>query len=230
MATPLQPEFFLLLGIDLFLAISLLSCLLDKHFPWQLPYLYQVASLAGFGQLIVAKEFMAMFGEYTRFWFSLLYLIIALANIAVINVYIGVIKKMLSYAKAFTIAVSFPSFAITAFFLISYASGMTHPVAIFPPVSWEITFVGIVAFDTFVVGFGTYMFFKPKWWYIAIGSAAAIAGAAIYTVYKPMWDTGVFVASAIALAIACMIVLSVSVYIFVRIWKETLKEKKRKRR
>jgi hypothetical protein len=230
MAAPLQPEFFLLLGIDLFLAISLLSCLLDKHLPWQLPYLYQVASLAGFGQLIVAKEFLAVFGDYMRFWFSLLYLIVALANIVAVNVYIGVFKKMLTYAKVFTLTVSFPSFALTVFFLTSYFAGATHPVAIFPAVSSEITFVGIVGFDTFVVGFGTYMFFKPKWWYIVIGAAAAVAGAAVYASYKPTWGTGVFVASAIALAIACMIVLSVSIYILVRIWKETLKEKKRKRR
>ena len=230
MAAPLQPEFFLLLGIDLFLAISLLSCLLDKHFPWQLPYLYQVASLAGFGQLIVAKEFMTLFGDYTRFWFSLLYLIVALANIAAINVYLGVIKKLLNYAKAFLLTVSFPSFAIVAFFLASYFSGASHSVAIFPAVSGEATFIGIVAFDTFVVGFGTYLFFKPKWWYIAIGSGIAITGAAIYALYKPTWSTGVFVTSAIALAIACIIVLGVSLYILLRIWKETLKEKKRKRR
>jgi hypothetical protein len=93
MAAPLQPEFFLLLGIDLFLAISLLACLLDKHLPWQLPYLYQIASLASFGQLIVAKEFMAMFGDYTRFWFSVIYMAVALVNIAAVNVYIRVIKK-----------------------------------------------------------------------------------------------------------------------------------------
>jgi hypothetical protein len=230
MAAPLQPEFFLLLGIDLFLAISLLSCLLDKHLPWQLPYLYQVVSLAGFGQLLVAKEFMALFDDYMRFWFSLLYLIVALANIVAINMYLGIIKKMVNYAKAFMLTVSFPSFAIAVFFLTSYSAGASHPIAVFPQVSWETTFIGIVAFDTFVVGFGTYMFFKPKWWYIIIGSGAAITGAIIYTLYKPTWDTGVFVASAIALAIACMIVLSVSLYIFVRIWKETLKEKKRKRR
>jgi len=230
MATPLQPEFFLLLGIDLFLATSLLSCLLDKHLPWQLPYLYQVASLAGFGQLLVAKEFMAVFGDYSRFWFSILYMAVALANIIALNAYLGIVKKMLTHAKAFTLAVSFPSFTLAAFFLTTYFTGATHPVAILPQVSWEGTFIGIVAFDTFVVGFGTYMFFKPKWWYIVIGSAAAITGAAVYTLIKPTWDTGVFVASAIALAIACMIVLSVSVYIFVRIWKETLKEKKRKRR
>jgi hypothetical protein len=230
MAAPLQPEFFLLLGIDLFLATSLLSCLIDKHLPWQLPYLYQVVSLAGFGQLLVAKEFMTIFGDYTRFWFSILYLAVALVNITALNAYLGIVKKLLTHAKLFTLAVSFPSFAISAFFLTSYFTGATHPLAILPEVSWEGTFIGIVAFDTFVVGFGTYMFFKPKWWYIAIGSAAAITGAAVYTLIKPTWDTGVFVASAIALAIACMVVLSVSVYIFLRIWKETLKEKRRKRR
>ena len=217
-------------GIDLFLAVSLLSCPLDKHLPWQLPYLYQIASLAGFGQLIAAKEFMAAFGDYMRFWFSVLYLIVALANILAVNVYIGIIKKLLAHAKAFTLTVAFPSFAITVFFLTSYLAGATHPVAIFPAVSPEITFVGIVGFDTFVVGFGTYMFFKPKWWYIVLGSVTAVAGAAVYTAFKPVGGTGVFVASAIALAIACMIVLSVSVYILVRIWKETLKDKRRKRR
>lgn len=230
MAAPLQPEFFLLLGIDLFLAISLLSCLLDKHFPWQLPYLYQVASLAGFGQLIVSKEFMAMFGDYMRFWLSLLYLIVALTNIIAINAYLGLVKKLLNYAKAFMLAVSFPSFSVVAFFLVSYSTVSTHPMAILPQVSWEATFIGIVAFDTFVIGFGTYLFFKPKWLYIAIGSGAAITGAAIYALYNPSWGTGVFVASAIALAISCMLVLTVSLYILVRIWKETLREKNRKRR
>ena len=230
MAAPLQPEFFLLLGIDLFLAISLLSCLLDKHLPWQLPYLYQVASLVGFGQLIVSKEFMAMFDGYMRFWLSLLYLIVALANIIAINVYLGLIKKLLNYTKAFMLTISFPSFAVAAFFLVSYSTVSAHPIAILPHVSWEATFIGIVAFDTFVIGFGTYLFFKPKWVYIAVGSGAAITGAAIYALYNPSWGTGVFVASAIALAISCTLVLTVSLYILVRIWKETLREKNRKRR
>jgi hypothetical protein len=230
MATPLQPEFFLLLGIDIFLATSLLSCLLDKHVPWQLPYLYQVASLAGFGQLIVSKEFMVVFDGYMRFWFSLLYLIVALANIVAINVYLGVIKKMVNYAKAFMLTVTFPSFSVVVFFLASYSSVSTHPMVIVPQVSWEATFIGIVALDAFVIGFGTYMFFKPKWWYIAIGAGAGITGAAIYALYNPSSGTGVFAVSAIALAISCVLVLAVSLYILVRIWKETLREKNRKRR
>ncbi len=228
MASPLQPEFFLLLGIDLFLAISLLACLLDKHLPWQLPYLYQVASLAGFGQLIVAKEFMTLFDGYMRFWFSLLYMTVALVNIIAINAYLGIIKKLLNYAKAFLLAVTFPSFSVAVFFLASYANVSTHPMAIMPQFSWEATFIGIVAFDICVIGFGTYLFFKPKWWYIAIGSGAGIAGATIYALYNPLSGSGVFVASAIALAISCTLVLAVSVYILVRLWKETLREKNRK--
>jgi len=230
MATPIQPEFFLLLGIDLFLAVSLISCLIDKHLPSPLPYLYQVASLAGFGQLIVAKEFMTIFDGYMRFWFSILYLTVALVNILAVNAYLGIIKKLGKHAKAFLLAVTFPSFAVSTFFLATYANFALHPLTIIPYVSWEVTFIGIVAFDTFVVGFGTYLFFKPKWWYVAVGSAAAITGATVYALSNPSQGTGVFVASAIALAIACVIVLSVSIYIFARIWKETLKEKSRKRR
>jgi hypothetical protein len=230
MAAPLQPEFFILLGIDLFLAMSLLSCLLDKHFPWHLPYLYQVASLAGFGQLIVAKEFMAVFGDYMRFWFSLLYLAIALANIAAVNVYLGVIKKMANYAKVFLLAVSFPSFAVVSFFLADYSSLASHPLIMFPNVAWETTFVGVVAFDTFVIGAGTYLFFKPKWWHVALVGGAAITGATAYALLKPASGASVFVVSALALAIACIFVLAISVYILVRIWKETRTEKDRKRR
>jgi len=96
--------------------------------------------------------------------------------------------------------------------------------------SWEATFVTIVAFDTLVVGLGTYVFFKPKWWYIALGAGTAITGACMYTLVKPSWGAAAFVVSAIALGIACVLVLGVSVYILARIWVDTLKERKRRKR
>jgi len=229
MSSPLQPEFFALLGIDLFLAISLLICLLDRHFPWQLPYIYQLAALAGFGQLLVSKEFILMFGEYMRFWYSLLYLIVALANIIAVNIYLGIMKKLLNYAKVFMLTVTFPALTLAAFFLSNYAEVAAHPLVMTPQMSWEATFIGIVAFDTLVVGLGTYIFFKPKWWYIALGAGTAITGATIYALYKPSWGEATFVVSAIGLAIACVIVLGVSVYILARIWIDTLRERKRKK-
>ena len=230
MPSPLQPEFFALLGIDLFLAISLLTCLLDRHFPWQLPYVYQLAALAGFGQLLVSREFMAFFGEYMRFWYSLLYLVVALGNIVAVNAYLGVMKKLMNYAKVFTFTVTFPALSLAVFFLSNYAEIAVHPLVMGPQMSWEATFVTIVAFDTLVVGLGSYVFFKPKWWYIALGAGTAITGACMYTLFKPSWGAAAFVVSAIALGIACVLVLGVSIYILARIWVDTLKERKRRKK
>ncbi|MBS7616950.1 hypothetical protein KEJ45_07120 [Candidatus Bathyarchaeota archaeon] len=229
MPSPLQPEFFALIGIDLFLAMSLLTCLLDRHFPWQLPYVYQLAALAGFGHLLVSREFMLAFGDYMRFWYSLIYLAIALANIVAVNVYLGIIKKLANYAKIFMAAVTLPTLTLAVFFISNYAEIATHPLVMVPQFGWETTFVGIVAFDTLVVGLGTYLFFKPKWWYIAIGAGTAIIGAAAYAYYRPSWGEAAFVASAATLAIACAIVLVVGAYILVKIWMETLKERRKRK-
>jgi len=196
MPSPLQPEFFALLGIDLFLAISLLTCLLDRHFPWQLPYLYQFAALAGFGQLLVSKGFIEFFGEYTRFWYSLLYLIVALANIVAVNLYLGIVKKLLNYAGVFMFTVTFPALSLAVFFLSNYAEFAVHPLIMASQVFWETTFVAIGALGTFVVGLGTYIFFKPKWWYVALGTGAMVTGASAYALcalYKPAWGEAVFI-------------------------------------
>jgi len=230
MPSPIQPEFFALLGIDLFLATSLLTCLLDRHFPWQLPYIYQLAALTGFGQLLVSREFMSFFGEYMRFWYSLLYVVVALANIVAVNLYLGIVKKLLTYSKIFSFAVTFPAIALTILFVTNYAEVAVHPLVMFPQMSWEATFIAMVAFDTFVVGAGTYMFFKPKWWYIVLGAGTSIGSASIYACLRPSWGAAVFVVSAIALAIACVFVLGVSLYILGRIWKDSMRERKKRKK
>jgi hypothetical protein len=76
---------------------------------------------------------------------------------------------------------------------------------------------------------GTYVFFKPKWYYIAMGAGAAIIGSSIYVLVKPSWGAAAFVVSAVALALACILVLGVSIYVLARIWIETLKERKRRK-
>jgi hypothetical protein len=79
------------------------------------------------------------------------------------------------------------------------------------------------------VGIGTYVFFKPKWWYIAIGAGTAIIGASVYASLKPTWGQATFVVSAIGLALACVLVLGISVYVLAKIWIDTLKQRKRKK-
>jgi hypothetical protein len=229
MSYAIQPEFFELLGIDLFLAISLLTCLLDRRFPSQLPYVYQLAALAGFGQLLVSKDFMVLFDEYTRFWYSLIYLMIALGNVVAVNVYLAAVRKLLNFAKVFMVTVTFPALALAALFICDYAENATFPLITTLNLSWGVTFVGIVALSTVVIGVSTYLFFKPKWWYIAVGSWLAITGASIIAISQPPWGQATLAVSVIAFVAACVIVLSISIYVLARNWLDTLKEKKMKK-
>jgi hypothetical protein len=222
---PLQPEFFTLLGIDLFLALSLLTCLQDEKFPWALPYLYQLAALTGFGHMLISRSFLSSFSQYMRFWYSVAYLTIALGNIAALNLYLMIIKKLIRVAQVYLLLVTTPALAFSTLFLSSYAEIATHPLIILPTFTVEHAFLAMVAFDTFVVSTAIYIFFKPKWQYLASGALAIITGSAAYTFLKPQWGETTFLIAAIALAIACLMVLGASLYILARIWVENLKEK-----
>jgi len=126
------PEFFALLSVDIFLLLSLLTCLLDERFPKAVPYIYQIAALIGFGHLLVSREFLALFGEYMRFWYNFFYMLVALANIVALNVYLAVEQKSWTLAKAWSGAVTFPILLIAVFFVsnYSYVQGLRFPTLI----------------------------------------------------------------------------------------------------
>ena len=130
MASSILPEFFALLAIDLFLLLSLLTCLLEERFPKAIPYIYQIAALIGFGHLLVSRDFLTVFGLYMRFWYNFFYLMVALANIVAINVYFAVIKKNWTIAKVWSGAVTFPTIFISIFFVsnYSYTTGSQFPL------------------------------------------------------------------------------------------------------
>lgn len=119
MATELLPEFFLFLGVDLFVALSLLTCIMD-YFRRGVPYLYEAAAIFGYVNLLISKEFLSTWGEYMRFSYCFLYLALALANIIGINAYLLVSRKQWGLAKVFASAVTFPTILISAFFFSLY--------------------------------------------------------------------------------------------------------------
>jgi hypothetical protein len=128
----LLPEFFALISVDVFLLLSLLTCLLESRFPKVVPYIYQIAALIGFGHLLVSREFLLVFGEYMRFWYNFFYLLVALANIVALNLYLAVEKKEWELAKAWSGAVTFPLTLIAVFFVsnYSYLQGAEFPMLI----------------------------------------------------------------------------------------------------
>jgi len=221
----LMPEFFLLLGIDIFLAMSLLTCLFDKHFPPMLPYVYQLASLAGFGNLLVSREFLQIFDEYARFWYSMAYLVIALTNIAAVNIYLAFSKKQLAIAKVFFSAVTIPSYLVSILFITNYAQAATYQILSIPVLPTSSIFIAVVGFDTTVAGLGIYVFLRPKWWHIAATGTTVITAASIYTFLKPTWQKVTFLTFAAILGAACVIVLGASIYILLRLWRENARTK-----
>lgn len=126
----LLPELFALLSSDLFLLLSLLTCLLEERFPKPIPYVYQMAAIMGFGHLLVSRMFLTVFDEYMRFWYNLFYLAVALANVVAINLYLAISKKRWTLAKVWSSAVTFPTVFISMIFVYnySYAQGATFPL------------------------------------------------------------------------------------------------------
>ena len=125
MALGLLPEFFLFLGIDFFIMLSLLTCLMGD-FRRTVPYLYEASAVFGYINLLMSREFFSMFGEYMRFSYCFMYLALALANIVGINVYLLVTKKRWSLAKGFASLITFPTILISAFFFSLYEGDISH--------------------------------------------------------------------------------------------------------
>ena len=222
------PEFFAILGTDIFLAMSLLTCLLDQYFPKGVPYVYQIVALAGFGHLMVSRSFMPVFGEYMRFWYCFFYLLVAFANVLAANVYLAASKKLWTLAKAFFGAVTTPITLTVAFFVSSYTGQATYPLISFPQVPLELSYVAIVGFDVAVIAIGLSAFYRLNLKRLGLISFAIVMGTGICTVLKPPGWYLVVTASAVVLGVACGLILATSMYLFVTTQREAPRKTERR--
>ena len=97
------------MGIDVFLVLSILTCLFD--FPVFLQYVYHISAFVGFGQLWIDYAF--AFSEETRFLICVAYLVIGLANIIFVNGYVGLRDKKILQTTSFLCNVTVPSTLIS---------------------------------------------------------------------------------------------------------------------
>ncbi|TMI58166.1 hypothetical protein E6H14_05795 [Candidatus Bathyarchaeota archaeon] len=78
----LLPEFFTLLGIEIFAAMSLVSVLLDRDIPSSAQWLFQGAAGLGLGQLVVTEGFgTSSVIDASRFWISIFYLALSVCSV-----------------------------------------------------------------------------------------------------------------------------------------------------
>jgi hypothetical protein len=161
MPFPLFPaELLILIGINVFVALSLLTSLFDAPFPTAVPYVYQIAALVGFGLLWVNYAFLFSFIE-ARFWCSMLYLIIAVANTFAINIYIAFMTELLGYAGVFLGAVTIPTFFISFLSVSSYVNGIVIPMPLLPIVPLESIYIVLIA-CVVILGFSMVVSLEPR--------------------------------------------------------------------
>ncbi len=162
-----------------------------------------------------------------RFWYSLVYLLIAIANIVALNGYLFFYKKTKTVAKLFSIVATAPTTLISTLFLYNYAAETTHPIVPLPQLPLGLMFVSVFAFDVFVVCASIYALIKPKWWQITVPAISLIIGAVAFVAVKPVLGEAAFIAGAIyvyiVLGIACAGVLGASLYVLLRFWLEKRK-------
>ncbi len=178
--TALLPEFFIILGIVIFLAVSLLIALFDFDMPSLFPYLFQGAAIIGLVQLFVTQGIInagilsRAATDGTRLSLSVVYLTSAVSTVVALNVFLAVVRRKMALASAFSGALTMPIFMISALFVSSFL-GSGGEVVLSPA-----TLV-IVAVLMLVVNFG--MFWLQRW---ASRSIANVPGGRGLSLTGPM--------------------------------------------
>ena len=155
----LVPEFFIVLGIFIFLAMSFLSALLDDDLPSILQYLFQGAAAVGLGLLLINQAFInggilsRAPGDPTRFWIGAVYLVSAVSIVAGLNVYLAIVRRKMALSSAFSGAVTVPTFMISAIVVSSFLG--TGGEVSFSPAT-----IFVLAVSAFVISLSVFGFLR----------------------------------------------------------------------
>jgi hypothetical protein len=141
----LVPEFFTLLGIEIFLVISVLSGLLDRQLPSRLQYIFQGLGGLGFAQLVVSIGMLSGPAStyQIRFWVSIVYLGFALSCVVGTNVYLFVGRRGATVASAFSSAVTVPFLMVSVLFISSFLG--SREVTFSPAAISTLAFLMVIA-------------------------------------------------------------------------------------
>ncbi len=159
MRTSLVPEFFIVLGIFVFLAMSILSALLDEDVPSILQYLLQGAAALGLGLLLMSQSLISGgtlspdTTDPTRFLISVVYLASAVSIVAGLNVYLTIVRRKIALSSILSGTVTVPTFMISAILVSSFLG--TGGGASFSPAT-----ILILAVSTFAIGLSVFAFLR----------------------------------------------------------------------
>jgi hypothetical protein len=179
----LLPEFFTVLGVFAFLAISLITALLDEDFSPKLAYIFQGTAFLGLGLMIMSGSILNPDPtDPTRFWTSVVYLEAAVSAVFGVNIYLALVRRRIALASILSATVAVPTFVVSAIFVSSFL-GTAGEVGPSP-----VTVVGL-ALSAEVVSLSVFGFLREAYKHIrnplVIGAASAPTGASSRSPNEP---------------------------------------------
>ncbi len=108
----LAPEFFVLLGVNVFVAVSVICALLDRHLSAILQYIFQGAAVAGLAELLISQGL----GGEMRVWAGIVYVAFALSSLVAVNIRLAIVRRELNIAPVLSQMMTVPVLMIAALF------------------------------------------------------------------------------------------------------------------
>ena len=158
MASGFAPEFLILLGIDIFLGASILTVLLDRHFPTPFPYVLEGAALIGFTELVSGPSFLTSLSTELQFWYSFIYAMIAVLSLFATNLYLLFLRRRTFESAVLGICGTVPAGLGILYFTSAFVNGLTVSLPLIPVIPIEGIYamfglsIGLVVFSLVVFG------------------------------------------------------------------------------
>jgi hypothetical protein len=154
------PELLILYALDMFLVLSIVTCLFDSHFPVAVPYFFQLLAIAGTGHMYLSRVFEGMFTVESRFWYSIFYLGAYLASSFAVSAYLFLIKRSAPKGLMFFGGCTFPSTVFGGYIISVFKNEL--PVPWFLSSDFASGWMSILLLFSFMLLFaGVAMFFDP---------------------------------------------------------------------
>ncbi len=154
------PELLILYALDMFLVLSIVTCLFDSHFPVAVPYFFQLLAIAGTGHMYLSRVFEGMFTVESRFWYSIFYLGAYLASSFAVSAYLFLIKRSAPQGLMFFGGCTFPSTVFGGYIISVFKNEL--PIPWFLSSDFASGWMSILLLFSFMLLFaGVAMFFDP---------------------------------------------------------------------
>jgi len=154
------PELLILYALDMFLVLSIITCLFDSHFPIAVPYFFQLLAIAGTGHMYLSRVFEGMFTVESRFWYSIFYLGAYLASSFAVSAYLFLVKRSSSKGLMFFGGCTFPSTVFGGYIISVFKNEL--PIPWFLSSEFATGWMSILLLFSFMLLFaGMAMFFDP---------------------------------------------------------------------